>query len=376
MIVLAFDTALAACSVALYDASRDRMLATRHEFMARGHAETLPGMIEAVMTEGGLAMAALDRIAVTRGPGTFTGVRIGIATARGLALATNLPICAMTTLEALAVAVPTPHHAPTASVIDARRGEVYMQIFDVDGTAVDAARLVSIETAVRQIPSGTILVGTGAAILIAAGCDGLPAAAATLPDAAIFVRQAAKHPPDREALEPLYLRAPDAKPQAPVVTTSAAPTSVIEAGPAHALILAGLHDASFDRPWSASEFAVMMQAPGAIALLAIAGGDHQAPMGFVLARKAADEAEILTFCTRPAARRRGVARQLLACLAKRLGKQGAVSMFLEVAADNAPAIALYQNAGFAEVGRRSGYYTAVECGLSDAIVMRRYLDPV
>ena len=129
-------------------------------------------MIEAVMTEGGLAMAALDRIAVTRGPGTFTGVRIGIATARGLALATNLPICAMTTLEALAVAVPTPHHAPTASVIDARRGEVYMQIFDVDGTAVDAARLVSIETAVREIPSGTILVGTGAAILIAAGCDG------------------------------------------------------------------------------------------------------------------------------------------------------------------------------------------------------------
>ena len=99
-------------------------------------------------------------------------------------------------------------------------------------------------------------------------------------------------------------------------------------------------------------------------------------MGFVLARTAADEAEILTLCTRPAARRRGVARQLLACLAKQLGKQGAVSLFLEVGADNAPAIALYQSAGFAEVGRRSGYYAGVEGGLSDAIVMRRYLDPV
>ena len=376
MIVLAFDAALAACSVALYDADRDRLLAARHEAMARGHAEVLPGMIEAVMTEGGLTMSALDRIAVTRGPGTFTGVRIGIATARGLALATNRPVCAMTTLEALAMAVPAPRRAPIASVIDARRGEVYLQIFHVDGTAVDAARIVSIETAVREIPSGTILVGTGAAIVIAAGCNGVPAAASTLPDAANFVRQAVKRIPDREALEPLYLRAPDAKPQALVVAASAAPTSVIEVGSGHASILAGLHAASYDRPWRASEFAMMMQAPGAIALLATAGGDHEAAMGFVLARTAADEAEILTLCTRPAARRRGVARQLLACLAKQLGKQGAVSLFLEVGADNAPAIALYQSAGFAEVGRRTGYYAGVDGGLSDAIVMRRYLDPV
>jgi len=376
MIVLAFDTALAACSVALYDASRDQMLAARHEYMARGHAETLPGMIEAVMAEGGLAMAALDCIAVTRGPGTFTGVRIGIATARGLALATNLPVCAITTLKALAADVPRPRHAPTASVIDARRGEVYMQIFDVDGTAVDAARLLNIETAIRQIPSGAILVGTGAAILIAAGCDGLPAAAATLPDAATFVREAAKHPAAREAIEPLYLRAPDAKVQAPAITTSTVPTSVIEASPAHASILAGLHHASFDRPWNASEFAVMMQTPGAISLLAMTGSDHRTPIGFVLARKAADEAEILTLCTRPAARRHGVARQLLDCLTERLEKQGTASIFLEVGADNAPAIALYENAGFAEVGRRPGYYAGIEGGLDDAIVMQRSLDPV
>ncbi len=375
MIILAFDTALAACSVALYDVTGDRMLAARHEPMTRGHAEALPGMIEAVMTEGGLTMAALDRIAVTRGPGTFTGVRIGIATARGLALATCRPICAMTTLAALALAVPTPRHAPTASVIDARRGELYLQIFDVDGTAVDAARLVSIETALREIPSGTILVGTGAAILLASGCKGVPAVATTLPDAAIFVRQVAKCVPDQEALEPLYLRAPDAKPQAFVVAASASPTSIIEAGPAHAMILAELHAASFDRPWSTSELAVMMQAPGAIALLAVASGSHDAPVGFVLARKASDEAEILTLGTRPAARRRGVARQLLVCLVRRLEKAGVVSLFLEVGADNAPAIALYKNSGFAEVGRRSDYYAGVDHGSSDAIVMRRYLEP-
>ncbi len=372
MIVVAFDTALAACSVALYDASRDEILAARLKPMARGHAEALPGMIEAVMAEAGMAMASLDRIAVTRGPGTFTGVRIGLATARGLALGINRPVCAMTTLEALAVGIPTPRPALVASVIDARRGEIYMQIFEVDGTAADAARLVSLETAVRQIQPGTLLVGTGTAVLIAAGCRGLPAMAPALPDAAVFVRQAAKLRPDKGALDPLYLRAPDAKPQALIVTTSDASTSIIEAGAAHASILAGLHAATFRHPWSAAEFAAMLQTPGAFALLATAGTGGGEPTGFVLARKAADEAEILTLCTRPAARRRGIARQLLTTLVGRLKAQGVVSLLLEVAADNGPAIALYRDAGFAPVGRRSGYYATGESGLCDAIIMRRH----
>ena len=374
MIVLAFDTAMAACSVALYDAGRDELLAVRHQSVVRGHAELLPGMIQSVMAERDLAMAALDRIAVTRGPGTFTGVRIALATARGLAFALRRPAVGITTLEALAVAVASPDDAPVASVIDARRGEVYLQMFAADGGALDEARLVTVDTAVHEIPDRALLVGTGAGVVAAAGCRALAACAPSLPDAAAFVRHAARLDPQAPP-EPLYLRAPDAKPQASVVAMSSLPVLLIEAGPAHAAVLAGLHRSAFDRAWSQAELATLLQAPGALALLAMVGEGELDPAGFVLARRAADEAEILTVCTRPAARRRGVARRLLVALTATLAQQGIKSLFLEVDAGNDETLRLYRHLGFVAAGRRSGYYPARDGKPGDALVMRREIHP-
>jgi tRNA threonylcarbamoyl adenosine modification protein YeaZ len=375
MIVLAFDTALAACSVALYDAGRDELLAVRHQPVVRGHAELLPGMIQSVMAERDLAMAALDRIAVTRGPGTFTGVRIALATARGLAFALRRPAVGITTLEALAAAVASHDDTPVASVIDARRGEVYLQMFAADGGALDEARLVTVDTAVHEIPDRAVVVGTGAGVLAAAGCRALAACAPSLPDAAAFVRRAVRLDPQAAPPEPLYLRAPDAKPQASVVTMSSLPVSLIEAGPAHAAVLAGLHASAFDRAWSQAELATLLQAPGALALLAVVGEGELEPAGFVLARRAADEAEILAICTRPAARRRGVARRLLAALTAALAQQGTKSLFLEVDAGNDDALGLYRHLGFVATGRRSGYYPARDGKPGDALVMRREVHP-
>src|SRR5678815_1575047 len=99
MIVLGLDTCLSSCSVAVRDG--ERVLASAREVMARGHQERLAPMAQAVMAEAGLSFDKLDRIAVTVGPGSFTGLRVGIAFAKGLALALDLPTVGVGSLEAL-----------------------------------------------------------------------------------------------------------------------------------------------------------------------------------------------------------------------------------------------------------------------------------
>ena len=102
MKLLCLDTAMAACSVGVYDATGERLLASAYVPMERGHAEALAPMVEQVMREAGLGFGDLGRIAVTVGPGTFTGVRIGLAMARGLGLALGIPVCGIDTLTAIA----------------------------------------------------------------------------------------------------------------------------------------------------------------------------------------------------------------------------------------------------------------------------------
>lgn len=122
-------------------------------------------------------------------------------------------------------------------------------------------------------------------------------------------------------------------------------------------ILEKLHrlssDADWDEPWSEKSFGGILATPGAIGLLAVSDG---APVGFALGRIAADESEVLLIATHPEHRRRGVARSLLSDLLQRLGRAGARRVFLEVAAPNAAALALYRSAGFDAIGRRPNYY--------------------
>ncbi|GIK97551.1 MAG: alanine acetyltransferase [Alphaproteobacteria bacterium] len=140
-------------------------------------------------------------------------------------------------------------------------------------------------------------------------------------------------------------------------------------GPFDLDCLAALHAACFPDPWSATAMATLLATPGSFGVLS---ATPDQPAGFVLARVAADEAEILSIGVGPGWRRRGIARQLLAAVSARAAESGARRLFLEVAADNHPARALYLREGFAQVGRRPRYYRRAG-GAVDALVLARAL---
>jgi len=208
--LLAIDTCLNACSVAL---DRDgESLAHASEPMQRGHQERLAGMTAEVMAAAGLAFADLDRIGVTVGPGSFTGLRVGLAFAKGLALALDRPCVGVGSLEALWRSLePETASGPVAAVIDAGRGRVYLQVFD--GAPLGAPDIVEIEQALARLaetcPHGElVLTGPGAGLLAPAlpraRVDGLQT-----PDPRAVARLARSAEP--ASARPLYLRAPDAK---------------------------------------------------------------------------------------------------------------------------------------------------------------------
>ncbi len=219
MLVLGMDTSLQACSVALVNRASGEILSHRREIMERGQAEVLPDMVDAVMMEVGDPYDTLAVVAATRGPGSFTGVRIGLSFARALAAALEIPITSMTTLEAIARNVThNPERLPIAAVIDARREEVYLQAFDADFQPLTEARLAPVKEAATHLPPGPcLLAGTGAALLADESSGRVPADVDPLPDAAVVALHAPVEPMPTEPPEPLYLRPPDAKPQKPLI---------------------------------------------------------------------------------------------------------------------------------------------------------------
>ena len=207
-LTLVIDTCLAACQVAATDGAR--LLASASEPMERGHQERLATMAAEVVAAAGLAFAELGKVVATIGPGSFTGMRVGLAFARGVAMASGAPLAGVGTLRALAAS--GGDGGVSAGVIDARRGLVYMQAFDGDAPLMDPD-VLPIGEATLQLarlgPGALRLVGPGAGLLAhALGhaiVDARPA-----PDLAALARLAATAAPD-PALRPLYLRAPDAK---------------------------------------------------------------------------------------------------------------------------------------------------------------------
>jgi len=143
-------------------------------------------------------------------------------------------------------------------------------------------------------------------------------------------------------------------------------------GADEAAALVQLHASSFDSPWSAADIAELLTGPGGFGLAAV--DDDAEFQAFILARAIAGEAEILTLAVAPARRRAGLARALVEAAAGVAASLGAESLFLEVAADNDAAIGLYRAAGFAEVGRRRGYYPRKAAAAIDALIMRRGLN--
>ncbi len=137
-----------------------------------------------------------------------------------------------------------------------------------------------------------------------------------------------------------------------------------------ALALARAHATAFDAPWPPEAFSGLMGTPGVFALAAVDG----APVGLILMRAAAGEAEVLTLAVEPAYRRRGVARALLRGALAQAAAMGAEEAFLEVAADNSGALALYRDEGFEQAGHRGGYYRRPDGEAVDALVLRRTLN--
>jgi tRNA threonylcarbamoyladenosine biosynthesis protein TsaB len=218
MLILAIDTALDACAAAVLDTGTSKLIAVESQAMKRGHAEALMPLIGRVMQQAALPFAALDRIAVTTGPGSFTGLRVGLSAARGLALATGKPAVGLTTLSAYAAPIVSESgEEPVISAIDARHDQVYFQVVSGNGSSLVRPRVGKIEEALAASRFGAPhLVGNAARIL----ADRWPKDAAApvkvdaqaAPDIAWVAWLGAAVSPDTAPARPFYLRAPDAKP--------------------------------------------------------------------------------------------------------------------------------------------------------------------
>ncbi len=219
MKILAIDTALPAVSACVLTEGATAAESEETLGMERGHAEALIPLIDRVVSrvDGGFSM--LDRIAVTVGPGSFTGLRVGIAAARAIALACSIPAVGVSTLAALAAPLILDEASGTVVVaVDARHGHVYFAAFRADGAIQLMPRFASKEDAIRAIGEGPLrLAGSGAPLLaIEAWHRGLVAEIVgdrITPDIAYVARLGLLADPASAPPRPLYLKAPDAKPQ-------------------------------------------------------------------------------------------------------------------------------------------------------------------
>lgn len=227
MRILALDTTMGACSAALL--GQEGIIAFRHRILARGHAEAVTPMIAEIFAEAKTSMEDVDRIGVTLGPGTFTGVRVGIASARALAIGTDTPIGAVSSLQAIAanavenLSQEDETNTPIAVISDARRSEVYFQLFDSQAKAVTEPAVLAPERVADHLSANSkanqhmVLIGTGTGIMkskldqrgiVHRSLEGV----SPFPDARCVAKLVSNLPKTALGVpSPLYLRAPDAK---------------------------------------------------------------------------------------------------------------------------------------------------------------------
>jgi tRNA threonylcarbamoyladenosine biosynthesis protein TsaB len=217
MKVLAIDSALGACSVAVWDQA---VIRGQQKIMSRGHVEALIPMIKSVVTESGLEFAQLGLIAVSIGPGSFTGLRAGLAAARGFGLALDIPVHGVTTLEAVAAAaVDLPSTVSSDAILvalETKRADIYVQKFDSQGVAQGEplAQLPSATT--NLLTENTCLCGDAADRVIAELSEARRENITCLldierPDAGDIAEIAATRMKYPVLAEPLYIHPPAAK---------------------------------------------------------------------------------------------------------------------------------------------------------------------
>ncbi len=217
MKLLAIDCSARLCAACVYDAGAGQELGRQVLDLGKGHAEHLMGVIEEAMRAAGVGFSDLGTVAVSVGPGSFTGVRVGVSAARGLALALKVPAVGVNTLEALAAEARALHGPCTVlAALDGGRGEIQSAVYDNVGAVLFAPAVIDLERATLLATEySAALAGTAAEMIAAAlpGQNNPVGPLGSTADIGTYARLAAgKEPGERP--KPLYLREPDAKPQA------------------------------------------------------------------------------------------------------------------------------------------------------------------
>lgn len=356
-VVLAIDTATPAVTAGVVEVSapgRHTVLAERVTVDARAHAERITPNTLAALTGAGLSMTDLDAVVVGCGPGPFTGLRVGMASAAAYGQALGIPVHGVCSLDAIGVLAGASSGREVLVVTDARRREVYWARYRggirIAGPAVNAPADVDAGGAqsVTGSPTHTPLFG-------------LPMLDVHHPTAPGLVAAVRNWDTEPQPLVPLYLRRPDAKPPtATVVIGSLTDADAARCAELEAQLFGG------DDPWPAAAFHRALRT-GHHRYVGARVGDRLVGYAGIarLGRTPPFEYEVHTIGLDPAYQGRGIGRRLLDALLRFAG--GAV-VHLEVRTDNAVAIALYRSVGFTEVGLRKRYYRASG---ADAYLMRR-----
>ena len=214
MIILAIDTALGAVAACVYDAEGGSVVSAERIFLERGHAEALVPLLDRVVSQVDGGFDSIARVVVTTGPGSFTGIRVGVAGARAVGLARGIEVVGISTLAAFAAPLLGSGGARVASVIDARHGNVCFECFDAGGAVVhEAALLRAGEAAERLGDAVTLLAGSGANLVAIEAWSQCRKAELrgefVSPDIAFVARLGAVADPAEAPPSPFYLKGAD-----------------------------------------------------------------------------------------------------------------------------------------------------------------------
>lgn len=335
MLVLSLDTASHGCSSCVW--KDGDILSLVHEPMERGQDRRLLPIILESLEKAKVTFNELERIAVTRGPGSFTGLRIGLAVAGGLHLATNIPVVG---IDRFSVFRADNKDADKLLVIlDSKRRELFCQYYE--NNIPSEPTMLTVEEIATWMKTKNPLILTGDIHL-----EGLSIKAASTSEAIISAQIAASASLEDPSFlpQPLYIRPPDVTLASPILEKV---DSNLCASLTH------LHTQCFrDAAWNVE------QMKGSLALPTTIGWyltDRRQMIGFILCQALQEQWEILTFCVHPHHQRKGFGAKLLShALAQ--SKAQKADLFLEVSANNVAAITLYEKVGFKLIGRRPNYY--------------------
>lgn len=384
MVIAALETVTRRGSVALWNNGVCHALSGDS---ARTHVERLPRELTDWIQSQGCPLEEVDTLAVVSGPGSFTGLRVGIAAVQGLALSRRTPVVAVPTLEALATSWllgPSASDACLVTCLDGHRGEVFVAAWNVqtgrslEDAAPVIAPCVTLPDRIAGLLAGqrtrVVIVGDGGQRYAGILKETLPQAAFETPGMSLAeaaVRMAAAHPEravSPHALRPVYIRRPDAELARERMAAAAASTtySIRRANIAEDLAtVEALQRQTFSNPWGAESIRWELENSDVARLYVMHDGDGRL-VAYCACWMVFDELHINSLAVDVTRRRRGLAKRLLEQVLREAAESGATSATLEVRSSNDAARGLYEGLGFTVEGRRRDYYQEPR---EDAIIL-------